>query len=337
MLKQLLLISAFAGVSSMAFADDDLRATALSGADVTAKEKTVADADADSVHWKFPCKVGLNFVQTGYNYAWVGAPHSTMTFSGYADLQANYKKGKSMWNNELFAEYGLLHSGEFNDEKTRKNLDNLKFTSHYGYRATQHWYYSALFDFKSQLSNSYDYFEGQDGRDSLVRNSGFLAPANMIASLGMDYVPNKYVSVYIAPLTGRFTFCRTRSLGAAYGLPADEWGLADRRKIEAGAYLRVINDFDIVKNIHFTSKFDVFSPYASARHDAHVFDHMVATWDGLLTMKVTKYINTSFRWQMLYDDAIPCVEYNKEGDVIRTRNAKVQWMDALSIGFVYSF
>ena len=51
-------------------------------------------------------------------------------------------------------------------------------------------------------------------------------------------------------------------------------------------------------------------------------------------MKVTKYINASIRGQLKYDDAVPYID-PEEPDV--KHGARVQLMDAITVGFAYSF
>ena len=309
--------------SSLVANADELQSMALTNADEAKKvTQAVEAAVQDSVAWTFPSSIGLNFGQTAY-HDWAEGGDNSVSLSGFANLNANYKKNKLMWNNNLYGEYGLIHSASYEDYTTRKNLDKLTFTSKFGYKAVKSWYYSALVDFKTQFYKGFDYSK-DDSTGSIVRTktSNFMAPATLITSLGMDYVPNKYLSLFLSPATGRFTFCRDSSLVAKCGL--DE---GDTYKAEFGAFVRVLNDFDIVKNIHLASKLELFSAYES-------FGNVVVNWDVLLTMKVTKYINASIRGQLKYDDAVPYID-PEEPDV--KHGARVQLMDAITVGFAYSF
>lgn len=348
MVKQLLLISSFAALAINAFAEDDLRSTAISEAANSDKVKAAAtEAKTDSIHWTFPRTVGLNLGQTAYS-CWAGGGENSVTFSGYLDLQANYKKEKRVWNNDLYGEYGFIYSDSYDDYKTRVNLNKFNFTSKYGYQAYKALYYSALLDFKTQF-NGFDYTSDELG-DHRQRNSGFLAPANMIASLGMDYIPNKYVSVFVSPITGRFLMCRldadTSDVDYVYikkkaGFDVDENGVVDDSKVKSscGAYFRIINDFDVMKNVHLKSNLDFFSAYADKNgffQHQHFVCHTIVTWDVLLSMKVNKYINASIRGQLKYDDAVKYTRVNDKGETIE-RGPETQLMDAINIGFTYNF
>lgn len=321
MFKKYFLLAVLAS-AAFSVSADELQDLALTKADEAKNVTKAAEAaQADSVAWTFPSTVGLNFGQTAYQN-WAAGGDNSISFSGYANLNANYKKNKLKWDNNLYGEYGIIHSSSYEDYTTRKNLDKLTATSKFGYKAVGSWYYSALLDFKTQFDKGYDYSTDSTG---VVRtlNSSFLAPGNLIASLGMDYVPNKYLSLFISPATGRFTFCRDTTLSIKCGLDEGE-----KSKAEFGAFVRVLNDFDICKNIHLTNKMEFFSAYET-------FGNVVVNWDLLLTMKVTKYINASIHGQLKYDDAVPYIDPD---DVEQTpHGARVQLMDAINVGFAYQF
>lgn len=357
MMKHLLFISLLAATSVSAFADD-LRSTAISEAGKAEKVRAGVSAESDSIRWKFPCKVGLNFGQTAFE-RWAEGGDNSITFNAFADLQANYKKGKKMWNNELYGEYGLVFSDSYDRYKWRKSLDKLTFTSNYGYQSKfEHWYYSALLDFKSQLVSGYEYTFDDSLGTQKNPISGLLSPGYLIGSLGMEYIPNKFITVYISPLAGRFTFCEDYRFREKYGMEEDgkdAWGNKKFKshKEEFGAYLRIINDFDVMENVHLASKMDFFTPYSED------FGNVVINWDLLLTLKVNKYINASIRTQMKYDDNVSYTQKSPikhNGKVVRTesskipftsvesdnsvhfsRGARVQWMDAINVGVSYSF
>ena len=109
-----------------------------------------------------------------------------------------------------------------------------------------------------------------------------------------------------------------------YGVDAGE-----KCKVEAGAYMRVVNDFDIVKNVHLNSKLELFSAYET-------FGNVVVNWELLLAMKVTKYLNASVRTHVKYDDAVKNIVIDENG-VEKQEGPKIQFMDVISVGFAYNF
>lgn len=365
MLKQLLLISSFVGATAVAYADD-LRATAISGAEEAAKvTAAVSEATTDSVYWKFPSKFGVNFGQAMFDN-WAAGGTNNLNFNVYVDLNANYKKDRHMWNNNLFAEYGGMFTKDLDKapmyEPYRKNADRLSLYSKYGYQSAKckDLYYSALLDFKTQLVRGYEYTD-----TSKTQVSDFFAPANAIVSLGLDYKPNKFISVFASPLTGRFLICAKDSGEVETYVPGQDDPVISKSSLKdkagftkdkdgdynfggpiepsLGAYLCITNDFDIVENIHLKSKLDFFSAYANGdgffQHQ-HFGCHTVVNWDMLLTMKVTKYITTSLRTQFAYDHNVVFEKtYTDENGetAVRNINSRRQFMDQFNLGFAYAF
>ena len=69
---------------------------------------------------------------------------------------------------------------------------------------------AALFNFHSQFSKGYKY--NNDGTKDLLSN--FLAPGYVLLSLGLDYKPAKGLSIFVSPITSRWTIVTNDSLSA---------------------------------------------------------------------------------------------------------------------------
>lgn len=381
MMKHLLFISLLSASAVSAFADD-LRNTAISEAGKAEKvTSATTEADADSVHWKFPCNFSVNFSHAGFNKNWSAGGTNNISYNTIIDLNANYKKNRHVWNNNLFFEYGGMFSDDFDNapffNNYRKTTDRFELFSKYGLQSNKFksLYYSALFDFKTQLTPGYEYTD-----TTKTQVSDLLTPANIILSLGMDFKPNKFVSVYLSPLTGRFVCVRNHyGKKVSYMQHPDSTALADNKLVKQygdldgyllnesdveedyrnkygfskdddgeykhahiepslGAYLRITNDFDIVKNIHLKSNMDFFSPYTPWSYDDRTYfiTRTIVNWDLLLSLKITKYISASIHTQYVFD---PNVTYtvtraNGEEEDIHSRS---QFMHQYNIGFAYSF
>jgi hypothetical protein len=101
---------------------------------------------------------------------------------------------------------------------------------------------------------------------------------------------------------------------------------------EFGAYATVLNNFDIMKNVNLNSRLELFSAYER-------FGNVVVNWDMLITMRVNKYVNSTIRTQVRYDDAIRCMkETVVEGVPKMVKDGpKVQFMDVIAVGVSYNF
>jgi hypothetical protein len=277
----------------------------------------------DTSYWLFPGVTGLNFSQNAF-VNWAEGGENSVTLNAFLKLNANYRRKKVLWYNNLSAEYGLFYSKSYENYNLRKNSDKLSFSSRFGYHAAKNWYYMSLVDFKTQFTAGYDY----PTENTRTFISDCLSPGYLITSLGMDYIPNKYVSVYLAPITGRFTFVRDTTLSTNYGLEAGK-----RSKSEFGAFARVLNNVEIMKNINLNSKLELFSAYKT-------FGNVVVNWEVLVAMKVNKYVNASIRTQVKYDDAVKNEKeiVDQTGDKVTIKEGpRIQFMDVISVGFSYSF
>jgi hypothetical protein len=186
---------------------------------------------------------------------------------------------------------------------------------------------------------------GKNYAKDTAKISNFLAPAYLIVAIGIDYKPNRYFSAFIAPLAGKFTLVNDQQLAdaGAFGVkPAtyDNFGNLLRKgenlKSEFGGYIRLIyskNDFknEILKNVSFTSKIDLFSNYI---HNPQNID---VSWETQIALKVNKYISVNINTHLLYDDDIAiAIDKNNDG-IIDESGPRVQFKEILGAGFSYKF
>ena len=290
----------------------------FSNAQVNQAEEKLRAKSADTLEgWKKGGAFFVNFSQTSLTN-WAAGGDNSLAINGMASLFANYKKGKSIWDNSLDMGYGLMKQG--NDEKFTKTDDKFDFLSKYGQHAFKSWYYSALLNFKTQFSNGYNYPD-----DSVI--SAFLAPAYILGALGLDYKPNDAFTAFIAPLSAKITLVNDQALAdaGAFGVDAGK-----KSRSEFGGYIRMAYNKNIVENINFTTKIDFFSNYL------HNPQNVDINWEALLTLKVTKFIAASINTQLIYDDDIALIEDLESGGT-KTVKSKVQFKEILGIGFTVKF
>ncbi len=275
--KKIAFTLALSALSVVAMADD-LVATATE-----LENGKVIEESKDSVAWKFPGSLGINANQAYFNDYSTEGSGASVSLDAFLNLNANYKKKRVLWENSLSAKYGMIYSTEFTgDDKVRKNVDEFNVNTKYGYKLSKAWYLSAFANFESQFAKGYEYLEDVNKQDSAAMISNFFAPGYVKVSLGMECIPNKYVSFFVSPITARFTFCRLDELGDKYGMklitPAEEAvynetgdlvkeavdAEYEHNRKELGAYAKIKSDFDITKSIHFFSTLEGFYAYNKA-------------------------------------------------------------------------
>jgi hypothetical protein len=295
---------------------------------VTDTEKALRSHDADTINgWKTGGVLSITLSQTSLTN-WVAGGDNSFSFNGLFSGFANYKMGKSAWDNSLDVGYGLNKQGK--NEGYRKTDDKIEIVSKYGYEAFKSFYYSALLNFRTQMTPGYNY------PDDINKISDLFAPAYLTLALGLDYKPNAYFSTFLAPVSGKFTFVTDQALAdlGAFGVKPGE-----KLKSEIGAYIRAIytrNDFksELLKNVSFTTKLDLFSNYVDNPQNVDV------SWETLIAMKVNKYLSFNFNTHLIYDDniSVPWDKNNDgtigEGESVRS---KVQFKEIFGAGFSFKF
>jgi len=268
-------------------------------------------------YWDFGLISTFSYNQTTLKY-WTAGGDNTVMIAGLLNSHLNYKKDNVLWNNTLDLAYGLQ---KIENTPFRKNNDKILFSSKFGYNiARKKLYISTLFSFQSQFTKGFEYKD--NGDSSLI--SQFMAPAYLIYSLGLDYKPKDFVSLYVSPLTGKTTIVKNDSL-ASIGAFGVDTGKTVR--YEFGSYLKLAFDKDITKNIAITSDITLFSNYL---HNPQNID---VNFNFLLSAKLTKYLSVNFSNQMIYDDDILIVV---DADTGR-KGKRLQMKNVLGLGFVFKW
>jgi hypothetical protein len=289
-------------------------------AQVTDAEASLRKNTTDTLDgWKKGGTIFLNTAQTSLTN-WAAGGVNSFAVNGLVSLFANYTKGNSTWDNTLDMGYGKVKQGE---GKFIKSDDKIDLVSKYGQKASKSCYYAALFNFKTQMDNGYNY-----PNDS-VKISKFMAPAYILGAIGMDYKPNDAFTAFIAPLTTKITLVNDQTLADSGAFGVDR---GHKMRAEFGGYVRVAFARDIMKNVNFGTKIDLFSNYLK---DPKFID---VNWETLLTLKVNQFISASIGTQLIYDhDILIAKDEDKNAttpDIIKPR---VQFKEVLSIGFNLKF
>ena len=293
-------------------------------AQITDAEKKLKVVETDTIiGWKTGGIIGANLAQTAL-VNWSAGGESSVAVNGLMSVFANYRNGKNSWDNSLDMGYGLLNQGS--DNGFRKTDDKFDFLSKYGRKAFSDFFYSGLVNFKTQFSPGYNY-----PNDS-VKISNLLAPAYLLGAIGLNYQPNSYFNVFMAPFTGRLTIVNDEKLSNAGAFGVDP---GKRTKGEFGGYVRMIysrNDFkaEFFKNISFTTKIDLFSNYLKDPQNVDV------NWETLIGMKVNKYISININTQLMYD-ADTKFDTNNDGAINASDKSKIQFKEILGVGVMYKF
>ncbi len=263
---------------------------------------------ADTVkYWKFAGNTSLNITQVSLTN-WSAGGESSVSVLGIVALNAKYKKNKTAWENIFETNYGTSKIGK---ESARKTDDKLLLSSKIGINATKNWYFSGILSLATQMFDGYNY------PDDSVKISALLAPGYLMASLAMDYKPSDNFSLLISPATGKATIVNNKALSDSGAFGVDP---GDKLKFELGSYVKLFFKKEILKNITFETKVELFSDYENFLATVDV------NWEALLDMKINEFLSAKILTNLIYDD-----------DIRFNGKPKTQFKEVFGLGFSYKF
>ena len=265
---------------------------------------------ADSLKfWKFGGIATFNFSQVSLTN-WAAGGRSSTSGVALFNVFGNYKKDNLTWENSLDMGYGLLKE---QDNQVIKSNDKFDFNSKFGLKKTEKLYYSTLFNFKTQFAPGYKYPNTTDAI------SGFMAPAYITLSLGIDYKPAPALSIFISPLTGKMTIVSNDTLSAhgAYGVEPGK-----KVRLEMGSFAKIEFKHDIMKNVSLATKLDLFCNYF------HNPANVDVNWDVLINMKINDYLSANLITNLIYDD---------DTKFSATQGPRVQFKEMFGLGLSLKF
>ncbi|MDR2953716.1 MAG: DUF3078 domain-containing protein [Prevotella sp.] len=263
--------------------------------------------------WYLKGVTGINASQTTVSN-WSAGGENALAGTAYLNGSLTRKSGNWLWSNALALEYGLTNTKTLGTQKTSDKID---FTTQLGYSTDNKWYYTIMGDFKSQFYKGYNY------PDKSRYISKFFAPAYSNISLGIEYRPGTWYSIYMSPIAGKLTFVEDDYLSSIGAFGVDP---GDRFKAELGAYVKARMERKIMENVNLISTVDFFTAYNSS------FGNVDVNWDLLLSMKINKFLSASINTTLKYDDDVKIIQ--QDGT---TRGPRVQFKEMIGVGVAYNF
>jgi hypothetical protein len=137
-----------------------------------------------------------------------------------------------------------------------------------------------------------------------------MAPAYVIVAAGMDWKPSSTFSLFLSPITTRWVIVNDNELSAkgAYGV---DTGKTVRNEI--GAYLTATVNREIIKNLTYKAKLDLFSNY---KHNPENIDLFMT---NLLSMNVYKGFGFNIGVDLVYDDDVKTFGPDKNAPRLQVR------------------
>jgi hypothetical protein len=216
-----------------------------------------------------------------------GGDQFSLTVNTILQLYSYYRKGRNSWDNTLDIFFGYINTTSLG---SRKNDDRFDLISKYGYSLNKKINLATLFNVRSQFIRGYTY-----PNNVKTFASSFLSPAYIIFSQGLDFRPNKQISVFFSPITARWVVVSNPVLSARgeYGVKAGTNSIG-----QFGAFGTVTIEKNFNKKVLYKSRLDLFSNYQRKPQNVDLFI------TNVLTTKIGK--NLAFNWNvdLIYDDDV---------------------------------
>ena len=311
-MKKFTCVSLILCVSYASFAQDGTIKDLKKDAEKTIKKD---DKDTSNLAWKKGGLFNLNINQGSLSNWSAGGEKFSFSLNAFLNVFAFYKKDKNSWDNSLDLAYGIVNTTSLGK---RKSSDRIDFTSKYGYALSKNLNLATLLNARSQFARGFAYAKTAGGDDTALLTSKTLMPAYVLLSLGLDYKPADNFSLFVSPATARWVIVSDDILAPLYGVPVGKNARQEFGAFASANYLQKLGT-----NMTFKSKLDLFSNYKSRPQNVDIF------WTNVLAAKITRYINFTLNFDMIYDDDTQ--------NVNPAKGPAPQLHQLMGIGFAYNF
>jgi len=167
-----------------------------------------------------------------------------------------------------------------------------------------------VFVFSFQLS--FSVFDGFNyGTNPAELSSSFLSPGYFILSVGLDYKPKENFSLFLSPVTSRWTVVTNGTLSnkGVYGVPAGAHSLN-----EIGSFVTINYKATVAKNITYKGRADLFSNYLSDPQNVDLF------MTNQFAFKINKYFSATYSLDLIYDDNVRLFGAEHKSPALQTKS-----------------
>ena len=284
-------------------------------------------------YWKKTNKVGVNLNEVAF-INWNSGGNNSFSALLHGLFGRKYQKELLNWNSTLAIKYGFNAQ---EGRELRKTEDNLEINSNFGYRrdSVSNWYYSAKFNFNTQLTYGYRY------PNTETPISKFMAPGYTFLGVGTEYSdPKEDLTVYISPVTQKSTFVLDERLsnegmfGVTPAIKDEEGNIiqeGERVRTQLGFLVSSAFSKKIFENIDLNNNLRLYSDYLNQ------FGNIDVDWELNLDLQVNDYVKANVGSHLKYDDDVK-FKQDLDGDgELETGGPRVQFKQLLGVGVVYSF
>jgi len=299
-----------------------LLAVSLSAVGQTNEElrpKFIDPTGADTVkYWKYDGNVATNLNQVMLKN-WAGGGQSSVGVGAIFALKATYAKNNFSWDVRADMAFGLQKLGK---QEFRKSDDFFELSSQLNYKFKKGWRFAFLTTLRSQFAPGYEYPDDS----TRILTSKFFSPAYTIIAPGVEYRAPKYFTMLFSPITNKnnIVMDNVNIDETRYGVEAGKRVFA-----QAGAFLTTTFEIDVVKNVSYKTKLDLFSNYLQNPQNIDI------NWRNDIVMKVNSFLNVTFSTELVYDDDVLIPKEREDGTIYEGKGTQFRQNLTVSIGYKF--
>ncbi len=282
--------------------------------DMAAATSDITPGEIKKKHWLHTFNGSLHFSQAYVSPNWYQGGNNNLNLIG-----------KALWNVKLnpafhpklmfetTVQYNLAINSAPDDSLRSYSIsqDLFQVNSNFGLKASNNWYYSASFLFKTQLLNNYP-------TNGTTPKASFLSPGELNLGLGMTYsksFPKGSLKVSLNPLSYNMKMCLSSRVDeTTAGIKAGHKTVS-----QYGSNVEVNFDWKLAYNIKYTTRLYAFTNYSYVQGD----------WENTLSFAINRFLTTSIFVHLRYDSST--------AQLPDTKWHTWQLKEILSFGFQYNF
>ena len=268
-------------------------------------------------YWKTFGNFQGKYTQSYYSDNWYKGGESNHSILGQINLEADYAKNHTTFDNKLELKLGYYNTSQVNGKSSfRTNEDLIRFTSKYGLKAFDNWYYSAQFQGYTQFAPVWDI------KVPTKLKSKFMAPAYGNLSIGMDYKPKFKkkgitLSVLLSPLSYNLKYSAVDSIATTFGIDAGK-----QVKHSFGSRFDGNLKWTFLEDFTWTNKTQFYTTYESTE----------INFENTIDYRLTKYLSLQFFCHWRFDDSVKR-KTDKDGNLM----GYGQFREFLTLNFNYAW
>ncbi len=264
---------------------------ALLWAPAIAQDTTMTIAADTTRAWKTNGNASLLFNQSTFDN-WVAGGENNISGNIGINYDFNYLKDDWSWDNKVIASYGLVKTRTSSFAK--KTDDRFELNSLLGKRASEHWYYSAFLNFRTQFTRGYEYSTDENGQEIRTEYTDLFSPAYLSFGPGMAWKKSDDLKFNLSPLASKITF-----VDAGRTLPDEAYfGVEEGKSVryELGFHASGYYKFVLLANVSLENILTLYSNYLEDPQNVDL-DYQLN-----VVLRVNRYLTTNLMFQTIYDD-----------------------------------